>query len=116
VLGISHSPTQTPMVRTGVGDATAFPWTTGRVAVRAHGDSPSFFPTSTTRSGYDNRTPLGAGTIQLVRPMLTHWTGGKHQGHVGILRSEFAPEPWDWLLLVARAGALVVLRRVSRRS
>jgi hypothetical protein len=113
VLGIYYYPTQTPMIGTGVGYATAFPWTTGMVAVRAHGDSPSYFPTSITRSGYDNRTPMGAGTIQLVTPMLTHWTGGEHQGHVGVLRLQFVPEPSGWLLLGASVGALVALRRVS---
>jgi hypothetical protein len=116
VLGIYYSPPQTPMAGTGLGYATAFPWTTGRVVVRAHGDSPPFFPTYVTRQGYDHRTPMGAGTIQLVTPMLTHWTGGKHQGHVGVLRLQFVPEPLDWLLLAAGAGVLVVLRRVSRRG
>jgi hypothetical protein len=48
--------------------------------------------------------------------MLTHWTGGKHQGHIGILRLQFAPEPSAFPLLVAGAGALVVLRRQSRRG
>jgi len=109
VLGIYYYPTRTPMIGTGVGYATAFPWTTGMVAVHADGDSPSFFPTSIARSGYDNRTPLGAGTIQLVTPMLMHWTGGKHQGVVGILRLRFVPEPSSVPLLLAGMGLLSAL-------
>jgi hypothetical protein len=110
VLGIYYYPSQMSL-GTGLGYATAFPWTTGTVAVRAHGDSPSFFPTSITRRGYDNRTTMGGGTIQLVTPMLMHWTGGKHQGLVGILRLQFVPEPSSWLMLVSGIGVLGVLYR-----
>ena len=31
------------------------------------------FSTVLRRAGYDNRTPLGSGNIQLVTPSLTHW-------------------------------------------
>ena len=76
----------------------------------------SGFPTKLVRSGYDNRTPDGAGTIQMVTPHLTHWaTTGAHWGDIAVLRLQFAPEPESWLLLVAGAGALAVLRRVRRQ-
>jgi hypothetical protein len=52
----------------------------------------------------------------LVRPMLTHWTGGKHQGQVGILRLQFVPEPSRWLLLAAGLRCLMALHRVSRHG
>jgi hypothetical protein len=113
-LGIYYYPSQTPMLGTGLGYATAFPWTTGTVSVRAYGDSPSFFPTSITRRGYDNRTEMGGGTIQLVTPVLMHWTGGEHQGLVGILRLQFVPEPSSWLMLVSGIGLLGVLYRRRR--
>ena len=93
------------------GVATGFPWTTGRVSVSAIGDI-GYFPEILARSGYDNRTPSGAGRIQLVTPQLTHWTGGGHSGQIAILRLEFVPEPSRWLLLAAGLGCLVVLYRV----
>jgi hypothetical protein len=113
VLGIYYYPSQMSL-STGLGYATAFPWTTGTVAVRAHGDSSSYFPTSITRRGYDNRTAMGGGTIQLVTPMLMHWTGGEHQGLIGILRLQFVPEPSSWLMLVAGIGLLGVFYRRRR--
>ena len=93
---------------------TGFPWTTGRVSVSAAGDSG--FPTMLVRSGYDNRTPEGAGTIQMVTPRLTHWAGGSHWGDIAVLHLRFAPEPESWLLLAAGAGALGLLRRTRRVS
>ena len=75
----------------------------------------SSFPTRLARSGYDNRTPGGAGTIQMVTPRLTHWATGAHWGDIAVLRLQFAPEPGSWLLLAAGAGALAVLRRVRRQ-
>ena len=76
------------------------------------------FPTSITRRGYDNRTPTGGGTIQLVTPMLMHWTGGEHQGLIGILRLQFVPEPSSWLILISGIGLLSVLswRRRARSA
>jgi hypothetical protein len=93
---------------------TGFPWTTGRVSVSAAGGSG--FPTMLVRSGYDNRTPGGAGTIQMVTPRLTHWAGGSHWGDIALLRLQFAPEPESWLLLAAGAGVLGVLGRARKRS
>ena len=86
---------------------TGFPWTTGRVEVSAAGDSG--FPTRLVRSGYDNRTPGGGGTIQMVTPRLTHWAAGSHWGDIAVLRVQFAPEPEGWLLLAAGLSLVAVL-------
>jgi hypothetical protein len=61
------------------------------------------------RSGYDNRTPDGAGTIQMVTPRLTHWAAGAHWGDIAVLRIHFAPEPEGWLLLAAGLSLVAVL-------
>jgi hypothetical protein len=86
---------------------TGFPWTTGRVSVSAAGGSG--FPTRLVRSGYDNRTPGGGGTIQMVTPRLTHWAAGSHWGDIAVLRVQFAPEPESWLLLAAGLSLVAVL-------
>ena len=86
---------------------TGFPWTTGRVSVSAAGGSG--FPTRLVRSGYDNRTPGGGGTIQMVTPRLTHWAAGSHWGDIAVLRVQFAPEPEGWLLLAAGLSLVAVL-------
>ena len=93
---------------------TGFPWTTGRVSVSAAGDFG--FPTRLVRSGYDNRTPAGAGTIQMVTPRLTHWAAGAHWGDIAVLRVQFAPEPGSCLLLLAGLGCVATLswRRPGR--
>jgi hypothetical protein len=88
---------------------TGFPWTTGRVEVSAANGSG--FPTRLVRSGYDNRTPSGAGTIQMVTPRLTHWAAGAHWGDIAVLRLQFAPEPGSWLLLLAGLGCVGALSR-----
>jgi hypothetical protein len=88
---------------------TGFPWTTGWVSVSAAGGSG--FPTRLVRSGYDNRTPGGVGTIQMVTPRLTHWAGGSHWGDIAVLRLRFVPEPGSWLLLAAGLGCLGMLCR-----
>jgi hypothetical protein len=98
------SPTSTFMSNAVV---TGFPWTTGRVSVSAAGGSG--FPTRLVRSGYDNRTPDGAGTIQMVTPRLTHWAAGAHWGDIAVLRIHFAPEPEGWLLLAAGLSLVAVL-------
>jgi hypothetical protein len=98
------SPTSTFMSNAVV---TGFPWTTGRVSVSAAGGSG--FPTRLVRSGYDNRTPDGAGTIQMVTPRLTHWAAGAHWGDIAVLRIQFAPEPAGWVLLAAGLSLVAVL-------
>jgi hypothetical protein len=93
---------------------TGFPWTTGQVSVEAAGGYG--FPTALVRSGYDNRTAQGVGTIQLVAPRLTHWAGGSHWGDVAILNLIFVPEPKAWLMLVAGLGFLGAVHRARPKA
>jgi hypothetical protein len=89
-------------------------WTTGQVGNFAKTGA---YYTSLYRTGYDNRTPGGRGSIQLVTPTLTHWLSpafNTHTAQVGLLTIR-VPEPGAVLLLTAGAGVLVWLRRVSRR-
>jgi hypothetical protein len=97
-----------------------FPWTTGTVSVTAPAGP---FPTLFKRKGYDDRTPNGAGTIQLVAPQLAQWTfpdrdapWDRHTGAIGILRIKFIPEPSRWLMLAAGICFLAVLYRVRVRT
>jgi hypothetical protein len=96
--------------------ATGFPWTTGMVFMTVRVGA---FTTSMHRTGYDDRTALGLGNIQLVTPALTHWINGSpgdHTGQIGVLTLHFVPEPGAGLLLAAGAGLLVWLRRVGARA
>jgi hypothetical protein len=93
---------------------TGFPWTTGQVSVQAAGGYG--FSTSLVRSGYDNRTSQGRGTIQLVAPRLTHWAGGNHWGDVAILNVNFVPEPKGWLMLAAGLGLLGAIYRARPKA
>jgi hypothetical protein len=77
-----------------------------------------FFPTLFQRTGFDNRTPGGQGTIQLVSPQLARWSfpdrdspWDRHTGAIAIMRLVFVPEPSEFVLLVAGVGFLVVLYR-----
>ena len=96
-----------------------FPWTTGSVTVTAKGRGPH--KTVHYAKGFDNRnttTPTGKGTVQLVTPVLTHWTQPCCEldtGGVGILRLRFVPEPQAWVMLVVGASLLGVGHRVRRR-
>jgi hypothetical protein len=100
-------------VITAIGTGTL--WTTGTVTVQA---TEGFFTTTLRRAGYDNRTALGYGHIQLVTPALTHWFArvkpDNHTGHIGILKLQVVPEPGTALLLAAGLGALLSLRRWCR--
>lgn len=90
-------------------------WTTGAVSVIARAGA---FPTSLHRTGYDNRTGMRRGNIQLVTPGLTHWLSPRydmHTAHIGILKIQ-VPEPHAVPLLATAAGVLVVLRSMSRRG
>jgi hypothetical protein len=92
-----------------------FSWTTGSVTVSGL-DPPHV--TIERRHGYDKRTALGKGTIQLVTPVLTRWTQpafDQFTGGVGILRLRFVPEPGKWMLLVAGLSLLAVLYRGRAR-
>ena len=99
---------------TTVGIVTGFPWTTGQVSVQAGGGYG--FSTSIVRSGYDNRTGQGNGTIQMVAPRLTHWAGGAHWGDVAVLNVKFVPEPSGWLMLAASLGFLGAVHRARPKA
>lgn len=90
-----------------------FPWTTGSVSVTAPSRTP--YPTVAKRQGYDDRTPGGKGTIQLVSPVITRWLqpqGNEQTGGIATLRLVFVPEPRMWLLLAAGLSSLAVLYRL----
>ncbi len=90
---------------------SVFPWTTGTAQVTAL-TGPQV--TVLERAGYDNRTPNGAGTIQMVSPMLARWTnsfGDFHTGSIGVLKLQFVPEPGAWSMLAAGSAALGLLYR-----
>ena len=96
--------------------AWGFPWTTGMVTITA---TDGFFPTLFQRTGFDNRTPLGQGTVQLVAPQLVKWDfpgrdapWDRHTGAIGILQIRFVPEPSGWMMVAAGLGLLGVLYRV----
>jgi hypothetical protein len=97
--------------------AEVFKWTTGTVKVTALQGT---FPTILERKGYDSRTGMGSGVVQLVSPMLTHWVGAGESSTagIGIMNITFAPEPSTSLMLgggVALLGLLFHARRRSRR-
>jgi len=97
-----------------------WPWTTGTVSVEAYGDAvsanPFNFSEKFRRSGYDNRTPKGAGTIQLVSPHFTLWKDSSlKQAEIAVLRLKFVPEPSRLLLLLSGLGTLFVLHRTMTR-
>ena len=114
--------------QTAMGKATTayittlgLPWTTGAVSITATAGP---FPTLFRRTGYDNRTAKGLGTIQLVAPQLIRWDfpdrdapWDRHTGAIGILRIKFVPELSGEAMLVAGIGILALLyrRRVSRQ-
>jgi hypothetical protein len=96
--------------------ATGFRWTTG---IAYAYDSVGRYASRFTLAGYDNRSPMGLGTIQLVTPFLAHWATSPAPDHVaGIasLRIHFAPEPHATLLLVAGVGMVATLRRISHKT
>jgi hypothetical protein len=95
--------------------ASVFPWTTGMVEVTALS---GIQETVLKRTGYDNRTANGAGTIQLVSPALTRWKnplqgGDYHTGSIGVIKLTFVPEPGAGLMLVAGISGLGLLYRVN---
>ena len=101
-------------VNSGVARGSGTLWTTGQVGNLAKTGA---YYSSIWRTGYDNRTPGGVGNIQLVTPSLTHWLSpgwNSHTAQLGTLTIR-VPEPHAVLLLVAGAGALAVLHRVSKR-
>ena len=112
---------QTDMGKATTADIAAlgFPWTTGAASITATAGP---FPTHFRRSGYDNRTAGGSGTIQLVAPQLVRWEfpnrdapWDRHTGAIAILRVKFAPEPSGCAMLIAGAGILLVLYQRQHR-
>jgi len=94
--------------------ASVFPWTTGTVEVTALSGPQA---TVLKRTGYDNRSPNGAGSVQMVSPMLTRWKnslGDYHTGGIAIMKLRFVPEPKAWLMLVAGLCTLGLLYRLDR--
>jgi len=92
---------------------SVFPWTTGMAEVTATGGMQS---TMLARTGYDNRTPAGAGNIQLVSPALTRWKNlhsDYYTGTIATLNLRFVPEPEGWLMLVSGIGTLGILCRMN---
>jgi hypothetical protein len=92
-------------------------WTTGRAAVTAPGFG---FTTVIQRTGFDNRTPGGVGTIQLVAPNLTNWFFGagptvSSLGGISVLKLQFVPEPAAWMALGSGVLVLGLLDRVRAR-
>ena len=95
--------------------AEVFKWTTGTATVTALQGT---FPTVFQRNGYDDRTPMGSGVIQMVSPMLTHWIGAGENsfGAIGILKLTFGPEPSEWAMLASGLGMLAILVYRKRRA
>ncbi|MDE0884341.1 MAG: PEP-CTERM sorting domain-containing protein [Myxococcota bacterium] len=96
---------------------SAFPWTTG-VASATATRGPFF--TVFARSGYDTRTAGGAGNIQMVSPMLTHWRTPAgdvdyETASIGVFTLQFVPEPSSAMILMAGISLLGLAYRGSRK-
>jgi hypothetical protein len=99
-----------------------FPWTTGTVTARAPLELSG--TTSLVFKGTDQRTPAGAGNLQLVTPFVIRWTEDRHapppvtgyQAGVAILDLQFVPEPSALLVLASGMLALAGLFTHSRRA
>jgi len=87
-----------------------FPWTTGTVLVRATGTTMGGGPGGATFSlmGYDNRTAMGLGNIQLVAGGIAQSSLQASQGTAtySVMRLELAPEPGAIAGLLAGAALL----------
>jgi len=93
---------------------SVFPWTTGTAEVTAKGGKNT---TVLKRTGYDNRTPSGAGTIQMVSPALARWknpSGDYYTGSIATMKLVFIPEPKAWMMLAAGISTLSLLYRTNR--
>ena len=82
-----------------------------------------FFPTLFQRTGFDNRTSMGQGTVQLVAPQIVKWNfpereapWDRHTGAIGILQIKFVPEPSQLLMFAAGAVMLLALARLRDAS
>jgi hypothetical protein len=93
---------------------SVFSWTTGTAEVTALSGPQA---TVLKRAGYDNRTPRGAGPIQLVSPALTRWTntfGDYHTGSIAVMKLVFVPEPVSGLMLASGIFTIGLLYRTRR--
>ena len=94
--------------------AQRWPWTTGTVTVQATGRGPQ--DTFVRREGFDNRTTMGVGTVQLVSPIITQWLGLTPVSHfetggVAVMQIRFVPEPGVAVSLICGMSLLMVLKR-----
>jgi hypothetical protein len=106
---------------TAVVKSWGYAWTTGKVSINA--DDNAYRDTRITRTGYDNRTPLGVGHIQLVSPRIAQWNSAnpaldRATGAIAVLNIEILsiPEPSAALMVVTCLGTIALLRWRSRRS
>ena len=120
----AYTPAGLPLTGTTMVYVDALAWTTGLAVVSGVRGA---YPTIIVRSGYDNRTSMGSGTVQLVSPHLVNWIGldcpspdctprSETTAGIAILRLQFVPEPSGWGMLSAGLGLLVVLYRVRGRG
>ncbi len=120
----AYNTTGMPLTGTTMVYVDALPWTTGLAIVSGVRGA---YPTIIARGGYDNRTPLGSGTVQLVSPHLVNWIGldcpspdctprSETTAGIAILRLQFVPEPAGWLMLVAEIGLLGLLYRRRQQT
>jgi len=115
----AYNETGVPLTGTTMVYVDALPWTTGlAIASGLRGA----YPTLIARSGFDNRTSMGVGSVQLVSPHIANWIRldcptatcslrSETTAGIAILRLRFVPEPSSWLLLACGLGLLVVLYR-----
>jgi len=96
-------------------------WTTGTVVesnviVETHPAMGSVVFGDLSAMGFDNRTPLGMGTVQFVTPIRTVGLLGMpgNRAAIGALTLTFAPEPGRAVLLLVACAALSLLG--ARRS
>ena len=94
--------------------AQRWPWTTGTVTVQATGRGPH--DTFARRVGFDNRTTMGVGTVQLVSPVITQWIGATpaamlETGGVAVMQIRFVPEPGVAVSLIWGMSLLMALKR-----
>jgi hypothetical protein len=120
----AYHTTGLPLMGTTMVYVDALAWTTGLAVVSGVRGA---YPTIIARNGYDNRTSMGSGAIQLVSPHLVNWIGldcptpgcslrSETTAGIAILRLQFIPEPQAWMMLVTGAALLPLLYRRRTRG